>query len=95
MKSGNGSSSPNEDASRYQPFAQFLPAKSKYKSNSSLHQYETAAHRADGHTHIHMGRMSRAGDVSGQLKWYYVGQQVGRGGAGFSDDMLSSCSRDR
>jgi hypothetical protein len=39
--------------------------------------------------------MSRAGEVSGEVKWYYVGQQVGRGAAGFSDDMLSSCSRDR
>jgi hypothetical protein len=89
MKSGNGSSSSNEDVLRYQPFAQFLPAEGRCKSNSLRRLYETAAHRADvrthTHTHTYIGRMSRAGEVSGELKWYYIRQQVGRSGAGFSD----------
>jgi hypothetical protein len=31
-----------------------------------------------------MGGTSRAGE--GELNWYYVGQQTGRGGADFSDE---------
>jgi hypothetical protein len=93
MKSGNGSSSSNEDVLMYQPFAQFLPAESRCKSNSLRHLYETAAHRPDVriHTHTHIYRQ----DVTSWRGWRGVEmvlyrQQVGRSGAGFSDGMLSS-----
>jgi hypothetical protein len=39
----------------------------------------------DTHTHIH-GEKVVGWRGSGELKWYYVGQQAGRGGVGFSNE---------
>jgi hypothetical protein len=41
-------------------------------------------HSAQAYRHTHMGRTSRASE--GELNWYCVGQQEGRGGADFSDE---------
>jgi len=58
---------------RYQPFTQFLPAKSKCKSNSSLRLYQTAAHRADVRTHTHthtwVGRRELAREWRVETDW--------------------------
>jgi len=53
MKSGSGSSSPNEDVSRSQPFTQFLPTESKCRLNFWLHLYETAVHPRLTDTHTY------------------------------------------
>ena len=47
MKSGSGSSSPNEDVSRYQPY------------KTAMHRADIRTHT---HTHTHIGRMSRASE---------------------------------
>lgn len=39
---------------------------------------------AQAYRHTHMGRTSRAGE--GELNWYCVGQQAGRGSTDFSDE---------
>jgi hypothetical protein len=53
---------------------------------SRLHRTKrlSTARRTD--THTYMGRTSRTGEGV-ESKWYYVGQQVGRGGVDFLDEI--------